>query len=89
MNTEEIKKKTRLTPTQTLVIGILFIILIGAILLRLPISNNKPIKFIDSLFVSTTTVCVTGLTTVVIAEQFSVFLANSNNVLNTNRWIAA
>lgn len=89
MNTEEIKKKTRLTPTQTLVIGILFIILIGAILLRLPISNNKPIKFIDSLFVSTTSVCVTGLTTVVIAEQFSVFRANSNNVLNTNRWIAA
>ena len=73
MNTEEIKKKTRLTPTQTLVIGILFIILIGAILLKLPISNNKPIKFIDSLFVSTTSVCVTGLTTVVIAEQFSVF----------------
>ena len=88
MNTEEIKKKTRLTPTQTLVIGILFIILIGAILLKLPISNNKPIKFIDSLFVSTTSVCVTGLTTVVIAEQFSVFRANSNNVLNTNRWIA-
>ena len=88
MNTEEFKKKTRFTPTQSLVIGIIFIILIGAILLKLPISNNKPIKFIDSLFVSTTSVCVTGLTTVVIAEQFSVFRANSNNVLNTNRWIA-
>ena len=73
MNTEDIKKKTRLTPTQTLVIGIVLIILIGAILLKLPISNNKPISFIDSLFVSTTSVCVTGLTTVVIAEQFSLF----------------
>jgi trk system potassium uptake protein TrkH len=73
MDTEEIKKKTRLTPTQTLVIGIIFVILIGAVLLKLPISNNKPIKFIDSLFVSTTSVCVTGLTTVVIAEQFTVF----------------
>lgn len=89
MNTEDIKKKTKLTPTQTLVIGIIFIILIGGILLKLPISNNKPIKFIDSLFVSTTSVCVTGLTTVVIAEQFSVFRTSSNNVLNTNRWIAA
>ena len=88
MDTEEIKKKTRCTPTQSLVIGILFIILIGAILLKLPISNNKPIKFIDSLFVSTTSVCVTGLTTVVIAEQFSVFRTSGNNVLNTNRWIA-
>ena len=73
MNTEDFKKKTNLTPTQTLVIGIVLIILIGAILLKLPISNNKPISFIDSLFVSTTSVCVTGLTTVVIADQFSLF----------------
>ena len=72
MNTEEIKKKTRLNPTQSLVLGIIFIILIGAIVLKLPICNNKPISFIDSLFISTTSVCVTGLTTVVIAEQFTV-----------------
>lgn len=73
MDTEDFKRKTRLSPTQTLVLGIIAIILIGAILLKLPISNNKPINFIDSLFVSTTSVCVTGLTTVVIAEQFTVF----------------
>ena len=72
MNTEEIKKKTRLTPTQSLVMGIILIIVIGAIILKLPICNNKPITFIDSLFISTTSVCVTGLTTVVIAEQFTV-----------------
>lgn len=73
MNTEDSKRKIKLKPTQSLVIGIILIILIGAILLRLPISNNKPIKFMDSLFVSTSSVCVTGLTTVVISEQFSVF----------------
>lgn len=73
MNTEDNMKKTKLSPTRTLLIGIIMIILIGAILLRLPISNNKPITFIDSLFVSTSSVCVTGLTTVVIAEQFSFF----------------
>ena len=67
----EVKKKIKLTPTQSLVIGILLIILIGAIILKLPICNNKPITFINSLFVSTTSVCVTGLTTVVIAEQFT------------------
>ena len=71
METEEYNKQYKLKQTQILLIGIILIILIGAILLKLPISNNKPIKFIDALFVSTTSVCVTGLTTVVIAEQFS------------------
>lgn len=73
MDTEDFKRKTKLTPTQTLVLGIIAIILIGAFILKLPISNKKPIAFIDSLFVSTTSVCVTGLTTVVVAEQFTVF----------------
>lgn len=73
MEKEELKKRLRVKPAQTLVLGILFIILIGSILLKLPISNNKPIEYIDALFVSTTSVCVTGLTPVVIAEQFTVF----------------
>ena len=72
MSTEDIIKRKRLNPTQSLLILIIAIILIGAIILRLPICNNRPIKFIDSLFISTTSVCVTGLTTVVIAEQFSI-----------------
>ena len=71
MYTEDFKKKKRISPTRSLVIAIALIILIGAIVLKLPICNNKPIKFIDSLFISTTSVCVTGLTTVVIAEQFT------------------
>jgi len=73
MEKEEFKKRLRVKPAQTLVLGILFIILIGSILLKLPISNNKPIEYIDALFVSTTSVCVTGLTPVVIAEQFTAF----------------
>lgn len=73
MEKEEFKKRLRVKPAQTLVLGILFIILIGSILLKLPISNNKPIEYIDALFVSTTSVCVTGLTPVVIAEQFTMF----------------
>jgi len=73
MEKEEFKKRLRVKPAQTLVFGILFIILLGSILLKLPISNNKPIDYIDALFVSTTSVCVTGLTPVVIQEQFSIF----------------
>ena len=72
MSTDEMKKR-RFSHTQILLIGIILIILLGAILLKLPISNNKPITFINSLFISTSSVCVTGLTTVVISEQFSVF----------------
>ena len=71
MENESYKRKFKLQPTQTLLIGVILLILVGAFLLKLPICNNKPIKFIDSLFVATTSVCVTGLTTVVIAEQFT------------------
>ena len=41
------------------------------ILLSLPICNQKPIEFIDALFTSVSSVCVTGLVTIVPAEQFT------------------
>lgn len=66
--------KTKMTPTQILLLGFIVIILIGTVILKLPISNNvKDIKFIDAFFTSTSAVCVTGLTTKVPAEQFSTF----------------
>jgi len=65
----EIKKK--IGTTKILLISLLGLILVGTILLSLPICNNQPIQIIDSLFVSTSAVCVTGLTTVVPVEQFS------------------
>lgn len=69
------KKKLKLTATQSLALGLGIIIVIGAIILKLPISNQegKTITFLDSLFVSTSCVCVTGLTTVIPSEQFSYF----------------
>jgi trk system potassium uptake protein TrkH len=68
------KTKTKMSPTQVLLLGFLVIILIGAIILKSPISNNgKDIKFIDAFFTSTSAVCVTGLTTKIPAEQFSTF----------------
>ena len=67
--------KSKMSSTKILLFGMLIIILIGTILLRLPISNQggKTISFIDSLFTSTSAVCVTGLTTKIPAEQFTVF----------------
>lgn len=61
------KKKSYLVPF----VGFTIIMIIGAILLALPISNNEPIKFKDALFVSISAVSCTGLSTVVPAEQFN------------------
>lgn len=58
-----------------LVIGFLLIIFLGAFILKLPISNKngKNLSFIDSLFTATSAVCVTGLNTIVPADQFTTF----------------
>ena len=60
-------KKTYLIP----IIGFALIILIGAVLLYLPICNNNSISFKDAIFTSTSGVTTTGLTKVVLAEQFN------------------
>lgn len=67
------QKHIKLSATQILVISIIMVIFIGAFILKLPICNKegKSISFVDSLFVSTSAVCVTGLTPVVPAQQFS------------------
>lgn len=69
------KRNKKISPTKTLVLGILIIIFIGAIILKLPVSNKegKTINSIDAFFTSTSAVCVTGLITKVPAEQFSTF----------------
>lgn len=51
--------------------GFLGVIFLGGILLWLPVCNRQPISFMDALFTSTTSVCVTGLTTVTPATQFT------------------
>lgn len=71
----ERKKKNRLTTTRAIMLGFLVTILIGAGLLSLPVSVKAGIslEFVDALFVSATSVCVTGLTTVNVAQTFSAF----------------
>lgn len=64
-----------LTVPQIMAGGFAAVILLGALLLALPISNadGKMLAFIDALFTSCTSVCVTGLVTVVPAMQFTLF----------------
>ncbi len=63
------------TTTQMIAYGFMTAILIGGLLLTLPISaaNGQSTNFIDALFTSTTSICVTGLTTVTTATHWSLF----------------
>jgi trk system potassium uptake protein TrkH len=49
------------------------VILMGALLLRLPWSQRTPVGFLDALFTSTSAVCVTGLIVVDTATAFTPF----------------
>lgn len=62
-------------PARLLSLGFFAVIITGAILLALPISWNEGtrVPFLDALFVSTSCVCVTGLTTVPCGDTFSLF----------------
>ena len=63
------KKRSYLIPS----IGFLLIILIGAALLMLPISNKKPILFKDAMFMSVSGLTTNGMGSVNIQEQFTFF----------------
>jgi trk system potassium uptake protein TrkH len=63
------------TPTRLIVFGFIFIIILGAFLLSLPISNNDRhfFNFGDALFTAVSATCVTGLIVVDTATQFNLF----------------
>lgn len=62
-----------LAPAQIVILSFSGIILFGTLMLMLPISSaeGKSINFIDALFTATSATCVTGLTTLSIAQNFS------------------
>ena len=68
-------KRKRFRPGSVLVMGFLIVILLGSALLSLPFAQREGSEagYLDCLFVSTSAVCVTGLTTVDIADTFTVF----------------
>ena len=71
----ESKKKFRISPSLQVTLGFLSLILLGAFLLCLPIANKDGawLNIVDSLFTSTSAVCVTGLVVVDTAVQFTLF----------------
>lgn len=62
-------------PARTIIISFLMVILFGSILLQLPVAtvDGKGLAFINSLFTSTSAVCVTGLIVVDTATVFTFF----------------
>lgn len=66
-------KKNKIGATQYIALGFLVTILIGTVLLKLPISHVGRLSTFDALFVSTSATCVTGLSTVVAADTFTIF----------------
>ena len=70
MNT---KRKNKIGATQYIALGVLITILVGTFLLKLPISHIGKLSTFDALFVSTSAACVTGLSTVVVADTFTTF----------------
>ncbi|HBA98061.1 MAG TPA: potassium transporter KtrB [Lachnospiraceae bacterium] len=69
------KINRELSTTQVIALGFLSAILIGAVILSLPVSSADGTftPFVDSLFTSATSVCVTGLVVVTTATHWSLF----------------
>ena len=63
--------QSHIKPSFLFLLSFVFVILVGSGLLMLPNATVHGIHFIDALFISTTSVCVTGLTTVDVATTFT------------------
>ncbi|MCU0846800.1 MAG: Trk family potassium uptake protein [Spirochaetes bacterium] len=71
---ERLKKiGIELSPIHKVVISFMTLILAGALLLILPVSSTGGVSFVDALFTSTSAVCVTGLTVLDTAKDFTFF----------------
>lgn len=64
-------RKVRKNTMQMIALGFFGVIFLGGVMLWLPFCNRQPIAFIDALFTSVSSVCVTGLVTICPAEQFT------------------
>lgn len=69
------KRAGKLKPGQILAMGFFAVVMIGTLLLMLPIAtvDRETLGFVDSLFTSTSAVCVTGLIVVNTGVSLSLF----------------
>ena len=69
------RRKFILSTTQIILLSFFVVIFIGSILLCLPISskNGESVSYLDALFTSATSTCVTGLVTLPTYSTWSIF----------------
>lgn len=67
--------RLKLAPAQVVLLSFGSLILLGSLILMLPVSSapGKSISFIDSIFMATSATCVTGLATVSLPDDLSIF----------------
>jgi trk system potassium uptake protein TrkH len=67
--------RLKLAPAQVVLLSFGGWILLGSLILILPVSAapGKSINYIDALFMATSATCVTGLSSISLPDQFSVF----------------
>lgn len=72
---EVFMKKVRLSSAQLVLLTFVGVILVGTFCLMLPIcaAGGKTISFIDALFIATSATCVTGLSTISVGNDFSIW----------------
>ena len=72
---KDIHKKKHLSSFQLIILGFASVILLGAIILMLPVSSAEGVitPFNQTLFTSTSAVCVTGLAVLDTGSYWSVF----------------
>lgn len=61
----------RLNPSMLLTVSFLTFILLGSLALMLPRCTTQPIAYVDSLFMATSAVCITGLTPLDVPSAFT------------------
>lgn len=69
------KRKLKIHPYVFIILTFLSVILLGTLCLMLPfaVQEGASLSFIDALFMSTSSVCVTGLSVIVPATKLSIF----------------
>ena len=67
--------RLKLAPAQVVLLSFSGWILLGSLILILPISavQGKSISYVDALFMATSATCVTGLSSISLPDQFTIF----------------
>lgn len=71
--TPKAASKIHAAPPVVLSVGFMALIVVGMLLLKLPVSTNTPISWLDSLFTTTSAVTVTGLVVADTGTDFTLF----------------